>query len=593
MVVTNNDDSRQQTGFSGSWTDPNATTSLDQQNQETVAADPDGNGVANETIYLWNPNALNTQGLFPSRFPSSVTRIDDLIKLVRDDMSYQERLAFKRKLWAAGFYTPELTSPSSNISRQEDQQASFSGLQLREELTGKWTKGEEGGPDDETALRSLFSKYQQLNKDAQRTGAAIDLDAVWIDELASNAGQSREDIVSQYDLPGLTLKLQDWAVQNLGRALKDEEVQKVFEQTLAFDKEPGDISRTTNKWSASNTEMDPLSRKQLVAGGGPDSSAINFGRGLAATYNLVVDAALTMSPKMVGATSEFEEAFREGRAVKITGDRQRMIKLHEWAQTQNLDNGIFENVRFTYENNSNEPTGLLLSMNEGAKIPPMATTNFSYGQRGSELDKFLDSIKRPGDVRAYSWEGDGPNRRGAYGMSDQIWEYYSNQLGVDSGDTSITSQDRVARAYVSDLWSRYGSWKEVALALRVNEDTANRRRLDRESQGDGYVDVVTDPSELNWAEKAIAKMGYWKPVLDSSKSKDLYESMYGNNAAYIPTNVFAGVPNPGTQTDNKMAFVAQKLFGTEISAANILENVMKTAGQKEWIPYTGERKWKP
>jgi hypothetical protein len=69
--------------------------------------------------------------------------------------------------------------------------------------------------------------------------------------------------------------------------------------------------------------------------------------------------------------------------------------------------------------------------------------------------------------------------------------------------------------------------------------------------------------------------------------------MYSNNAAYIPANVFSGIPNPGEQTENKMAFVAQKLYGTEISATNVLEQVMKTAGQKEVIPYAGERKWKP
>jgi hypothetical protein len=586
--LTTQEQARQTTGFSSGWSDPNSGY-VDQQteNERIVQEDPDGDGVPNSTIYLWNPNALNTQGLFPSRFPSSVTRVDDLIKLIREGMSYAERLSFKRKLWAAGFYTDNLTSPSSTLNK-ENQLDTTSGLRRRENLTGAWENG------DEDAIKKLIDVQKTANQNNKgRTGTAIDLDSAWIDQLSTVSQQSRDDLVDQYNLGGLSLQLQDWARKNLGRSLKDEEVQKVLMQTLAFDREPGEISSTTSEWSAANTEMDPLSRRQLVAGGGPDSSAINFGRGLASTYNLVVDAALTMTPKMIGATSEFEDAFREGRAVKITGDRQRMIKLHEWAQTQNVDNGIFDNVRFIYENNSNEPSGLLLSMNEGAKIPPMATTDFSYGQRGSDLDKFLDSIKRPGDVDAYKWEGEGPNRRGAYGMSDQIWEHYSNQLNIDSGDTSITAQDRVARAYVSDLWSRYGSWKEVALALRVNEDTANRRRVEREAQGDGYVDVVTDPSELSWAEKAIAKMGYWKPVLDASKSKDLYESMYGNNAAYIPANVFSGIPNPGEQTENKMAFIAQKLYGTEISATKVLEDVMKTAGQREWIPYTGERKWKP
>lgn len=568
--------------------DPNSTAAAGQTDARTGQTEQgtqptSGNNVSNKTIYLWNPNALNTQGLFPSRFPSTVARVDDLIKLIRDDMSYTERLAFKRKLWAAGFYNPNLTSPAS--TQKLDTGEIVSGLKTREELTGKWDQ-----TADETALKLLVANQEQQNKDVGRTGAAIDLDAAWLDQLSSKAGQTREDIVSQYDLGGLSLKLQKWAEDNLGRQFKDQEVQKILSDTLAFDQDPGEIS-STNQWAASNTQTDPLSRKQLVTGGGPDSSAINFGRGLAATYNLVVDASLSMNPKMIGATSEFEDAFREGRAIKITGDRQRMIKLHEWANTQKRDDGIFENVRFTYENNSNEPTGLLLSMNEGAKVPPMATADFSFGQRGSDLDKFLDSIKRPGDVTAYSWEGEGPNRRGAYGMSDQIWEHYSNQLNIDSGDTSITAQDRVARAYISDLWSRYGSWKEVALALRVNEDTANRRRSERESQGDGYVDVVTDPSELSWAEQAITKMGSWKPTLDSSKSKDLYDSMYGANTAYMPANLFAGVPDPGSESENKMLWLAQKANSQEIAVNSIMQSVMKKAAGNAIPKYTGERKY--
>jgi len=340
----------------------------------------------------------------------------------------------------------------------------------------------------------LFDRYAENNKDVGRTGQALDLDTIFSEKLLEESAQTRENLIGNYDLQGITLALQDFASTTLDRQFTEEELQKLLQKTFAFDQEPGEVSSSTASWAARNTAADPLTKRQIVIGGGPDSSAINFGRGLASTYNLVVDTAFTTTPKMFGATQEFEEAFQEGRAVKIVGDRQRMIMLHEWANTQKTDNGVFENVRFVYETNSNEPTGLLLSMREGKQIPPMAMTGFSFGQTGSEMDKFLDSVKRPGEVYAYSWEGDGPNRRGAYGMSDQIWEFYTNQIGIDSGDTSITAQDRVARAYVSDLWSRYGSWTEVALALRVNEDTANRRAAERQAQGAGYVDVVTDPS---------------------------------------------------------------------------------------------------
>jgi hypothetical protein len=565
---------RQQTGFSSGWSAPGSTNvNLEEQNEQVVANDP--TGVTGSSIYLWNPNALNTQGLFPSRFPSSVSSYDQLVALIRDDMSYSERLQFKRKLWAAGFYTQGFSSPAGI-----NEESGISGLQQREDLTGTWD-----AKADDAALKLLFTNYKETNSQTGTTGRAIDLDNIWADTLSTSAALTREDIVSTYDLPGLATTLQGWSQKNLGRDLTDEEVQKIFQQTLAFDQEPGEISGTTSQWSATNLETDPLTRQQIVVGGGDNSSAINFGRGLASTYNLVVDASLNMNPKSIGATSEFEEAFQEGRAVKITGDRQRMIKLHEWANTQNRPDGVFENVRFVYENNSNEPTGLLISMREGAKIPTLAASDFSFGQRGSDLDKFLDSVKRPGDVYAYSWDGEGPNRRGAYGMSDQIWEFYSNQLGIDSGDTSITAQDRVARAYVSDLWSRYGSWKEVALALRVNEDTANRRKAEREAQGEGFVDVVTDPSELSWADEAIAKMGSWTPVLDSTGSKSLYESMYGANAMYIPQNLYAGVPNPGAQTENKMAWIAQRAYQTEIDSTGMLMDVIKSAGKKRFRTY--------
>ena len=508
--------------------------------------------------------------------------MQDLIKLVRDDMSYQERLAFKRKLWAAGFYG-DATAPGAMPETAE------SGYDFGANLKGDWNNNNGA---DENALKELFSRYAEENKNVGRTGQALDLDSIFSEKLLEQGGKTRESLISEYDLQGLTLALQSWAGETLDRQFTDEELQKLLQKTFAFDKAPGEVSSSTASWASRNTTADPLTNQQIVIGGGPDSSAINFGRGLASTYNLVVDTGFTTAPKMIGATSEFEEAFQEGRAVKITGDRKRMIMLHEWANTQKTDNGVFENVRFVYDGNSNEPTGLLLSMREGKQIPPMAMTGFSFGQTGSDMDKFLDSIKRPGEVYAYSWEADGPNRRGAYGMSDQIWEFYSNQLGLDSGDTSITAQDRVARAYVTDLWSRYGSWTEVALALRVNEDTANRRAAERQAQGSGYVDVVTDPSDLSWANAAIAKMGEWKPVLDTQTSKDLYSSMYGENTNYIPLNVFAGPPSNAPEAKNKALLQASRDYLGEINTNKILENVVKIASTKTLRDFSKlERKW--
>lgn len=570
--------------------DSNSTVAAGQTDPRTGQTNP-GNGTGNQgssqsgnqtgPLYLWNPNALNTQGLFPKRFPSTLNSMQDLITLIRDDMSYQEKLAFKRKMWAAGLYAAGEPGSLQNDANGVPQ----SGYDIGAALKGDWNQV------DEAALNVLFTRYKEDNKNVGRTGKALDFDSVFSDVFIEQSGETREGLIGNFNLQGLTISLQEWAGKNLGRELKDEEAQKLLQQTFSFDQAPGEVSSTT-QWSAQNTATDPMTKQQIVVGGGPDSSAINFGRGLAATYNLVVDTAFTTTPKLIGATQEFEDAFQEGRAVKITGDRQRMIKLHEWANTQKTDNGVFENVRFVYENNSNEPTALLISMREGKQIPPMGMTGFSFGQTGSDMDKFLDSVKRPGDVYAYSWEGDGPNRRGAYGMSDQIWEYYSNQLGIDSGDTSITAQDRVARSYVSDLWKRYGSWKEVALALRINEDTANRRAAERQTQGSGYVDIVTDPSELSWADAAIAKMGEWKPVLDQQGSQDLYASMYGDNLNYVPLNVFAGPPSNATEAENKMKWLAQKVYSGEVSANNVLSDVMKNASKKKVRDFSGlERKW--
>lgn len=534
-------------------------------------------------LYLWNPNALNTQGLFPKRFPSTVASMQDLIALVRDDMSYQERLAFKRKLWAAGFYG-DAAAPGAMPETDK------SGYDFGADLKGTWDEGDNKA--DTNALQALFNRYAEENKNVGRTGQALDLDTIFSEKLLEQSGTTRDNLISEYDLQGLTVALQTWAGETLDRQFTEEELQGLLQKTFAFDQAPGEVSSSTASWASNNTAADPLTKQQIVVGGGPDSSAINFGRGLAATYNLIVDTAFTTTPKMFGATSEFEEAFQEGRAVKIVGDRQRMIMLHEWANTQKTDNGVFENVRFVYETNSNEPTGLLLSMREGKQIPPMAMTGFSFGQTGSEMDKFLDSVKRPGDVYAYSWEGDGPNRRGAYGMSDQIWEFYSNQLGLDSGDTSITAQNRVARAYVTDLWSRYGSWTEVALALRVNEDTANRRAAERQAQGAGYVDVVTDPSDLSWANAAVAKMGEWKPVLDTQNSEDLYSSMYGENTNYIPMNIFAGPPSNAPEAKNKALLQAQRDYLSEVNTNKIMQDVMKMAANGSLPDFSKlERKW--
>ena len=555
------------------------------QNENVVANDPEGIAqvINDSAIYLWNPNAVNNTGLFPSRFASTVKNKDELLRLIRDDMSYSERLAFKQKLWAAGYYTPNRKAIGFDPTSDEQDP-----LNIRNDLTGNFQYGQNGDPDDSQAIERLFQDYVDVNADSGRTGAAIDLDSVFSDQLLTNAAQTREDMISRYDMQGLYLTMQDWSRKNLGRDLAETEMQKLFDQVFAFDQEPGAISGAT-QWNVASAEIDPLSRQQIVTGGGDNSSAINFGRGLASTYNLVVDASLNMNPKSIGATSEFEKAFTEGRAVKITGDLQRMIKLHEWANTQKRPDGVFENVRFVYDGTSNEPTGLLLSMNEGAKIPTMAASNFAYGQRSTDLDKFLDSVKRPGDVYAYSWEGEGPNRRGAYGLSDPIWEHYTNQLNIDAADTSITAQDRVARAYAADLYERYGSWKEVALAMRVHEDTANRRKAGREQQGEGFVDVVTDPTELAWADAAIAKMGTWTPVLDTKETEDLYKSMYGAGALYTPSNLFAGLPSTPQEAENKSRYMAEKVFKNELDMNDIMQMVMKRTGSTRLRTYN---EWK-
>jgi hypothetical protein len=451
--------------------------------------DPALGGASNSQVLMRNRYSRHTSNALPSWVLDSYG-IDQLPALV-GQMTEDEVLTLKQRLWTAGVL--KASAPPTN------------------------------GAADETVKTALQSAA---------FGAAaqgLDLDTYLDMETSRNAGALRDAAIDIYDIPGTVAKLMNQSVKDLGRPLTDDEISQILASATGPqpDVAPNSYDAAQLEASRQGAYIDPtgapMAAPMNLSGGGPDSTAIQFGKSLARSFGLSVVQDFTPTGQVPF------DGYRDGRGFSVSGAPEQMHLLHEWAQDKIGDDKLFTNVQARYDNpGSDTPTSIAFEVRQGA-LRPEITAN-----AGPEDDvtRFLDAVKRPGNGWAEyrSWEGEGSHRRGAYGVSDQIWDYYSARLGIDNGDHSPHNQDRVAAVYAQDLYSRYGNWEDVAYAFRANEAEANKRNDWRRYQA-GSPDSF-DHSEDDWVHKAMVDFGnrnvrrdYGGPV-----GGDAYSQMFGDGA---------------------------------------------------------------
>lgn len=505
------------------------------------------------SLQLWSNYDISGSTLFPNYFPQEVTR-EQLNQFV-NGMRADERIRLKRQLWSAGFY-----SASRNELLQVNSTSRTIGG-LEPDVSPGWTDL------DNKALNNALTLYDQDNG---TRSSPISFSAFVANEQKKTAANTQVSVAEAFGTGGLSETLQSWFMELTGRRLKDEEVSQLLNATFSTDMPGGNVS----------TKM------QYALGGGPTSSSLNIANSLADMYQLTVTAGFTDNPETVGgASQEFYDAFKDGRAVKISGEDAKLLRFHEWARTQ--QGQLFENVRAVYENGGSTPTGVIVSFIDGAAIPDFAGANFSNADTPSQVQRFMSAVRKPGSWEAYADWGTQPNRRGAYGLSDQIWAFYTEQLGIDQADRTPNAQDRVAAAYIRDLSMKYhNNWEDVAYAIRLSEEEADTRIADRISQGAGYVDNLT--MDKMWAKEAVDKMGNWRALYDPSNLKNTYEAKFGVGMAG-DINPFAGMPKTEDQAMAKLKNNMWKLKGYEIANTEFMSKLIKDMKITSFAP--GQEPW--
>lgn len=511
------------------------------------------------SLQLWSAYDVSGSTLFPNYFAQEMTReqLGQSIKGMRAD----ERIRLKRQLWAAGFYNLKNNAEATNrLASVDAMSGTVAGLEP--DTSPTWTSA------DNLALNAALTLY---DKDSSNRSTPISFSAFVANEQKKTAVNTANDIASIFDTGSLTETLQNWFMDVAGRRLKDDEVNQLLNATFNTD------MANSNK----STVM------QYAFGGGPTSTALNVANSLADMYQLTVTAGFTDDPKTVGGvTEEFYDAFKDGRAVKISGEDAKLLRFHEWARTQQGE--LFENVRAVYENGGSTPTGVIVSLRDGAAIPDFAGANFSNADTPSQLQRFMSAIRKPGGAwEAYADWGSQPNRRGAYGLSDQIWSFYTEQLGIDQADHTPDAQDRVAAAYVRDLAAKYrNNWEDMAYAIRLSEEEADVRVADRMAQGAGYVDNLTD--DKIWAQQAVNNMGNWRALYDPSNLRTTYEAKFGGGLAG-DINPFAGMPKTPDEAMAKLKNKMWKIKGYEIANENFMSRLIKDMKITSYAP--GQEPW--
>jgi hypothetical protein len=487
------------------------------------------------TITLHRGNAETKSGAFNSNVPET-TNVGDAKKLISSGVfHYEDIMRLKQRLWAAGFWAGGGTAGETAIQNG-----------------GPPNNPSVDDPEFISAWSKLIDTTVAANENVSDPSQIQSLDDILVGSINRNKQFILESTRNAYDYSGAVTSLNTMAQSRLGRDWTKEELDTILAAT-ASDKAGVDWNQNSG-----NSNM-------VIHGGGPDSTALGFGREVAKLFGLTVLQDYT--PEKSKAP---DAAFFHGLGMTLTGSPEQMLQMHEWARSQQNESGVFANVHANYENGSGNPSSITVTFNDGAVRPMLNQTGFATANsnKADDLSNFMEALKRPGGWTAYSW-GDNAAARGAYGLSDEIWNVYSQRLGIDSSDVSPISQDRVARAYVQDLYSGSGpnhnlrNWSDVALAIRGNEDLARQRNEARAAADLGtFVDTTTPEDLISHANEVVSKMGRVQAPQGTLNS-DLYASLFGSSGDELPgtNNPFAGRPADSS------AFKSEAMYNTNIYSA--------------------------
>jgi len=516
-------------------------------------------------IRLQNFSSGNRSGLFGNA-PAEMTV--DQFKTYIANLSYEERRRLKSVLYNAGYY--------ARVEYQTGGDARTLGnLDVEQPESGSWFEA------DDQALGAMLSEYYvhlDTNKDNMDLDTFVQQRVI---ETSKMTGLALEG--TGVDPLGLADELQAWATKGLGRELSEQELTQIMQYVFTSNR-PDERSGLVQYNNIG---------QRIITGGGPTSSAIGFGTQLANAYNLVVSQSFASDPTQAGIPADLANAYKDGRAVTLTGDSAQLMRFLSWAQTQDGEKSFIETVR---GEDSETPDGRQITkvrvvFRDEAKIPEyMQDVNFA-GQQLTNKQQFVESLRSGNSVDGFNWgAGSDPMHRGAYGLSDQLWSYWTGQLGIDSSDYSIENQNRVIEAHTDFLYQKYnGNWELMALAMVADEGTADAVAYNMSLAGNQGTDPYgSDPSVIK-ARKIVADMPKRvRPQNESGGAASLNMT--------VPTlgwraSQYGGIPEDNDQAKAKAMRVFKDVYKSDIDTYGVISALEEEiAKSQEFDPYADWRK---
>lgn len=474
----------------------------------------------NATIEIRNRYQPTQSGAFPSWFPAQLKRRDAISLLER--MSSVEIIYLKQRLWAAGFLTGGTAL----------QGASESGAVTS--IPG--TESPPTSPVMDAATKDAFLLFFDEAATSKGVNGGPDtLDSYMNRSISARSAERELAFAQTYNYADALEGIQQWAYSKLGRYFTDEETQELLRKTANANTSYDNPLRT-QYGGYGNAQGDAAVAALPLRGGSPDSTAQSFLNQLARVYGL----------QPVSNTGE-DAAFRDYRGLTMTGSADQIMALSKYVGDSQLGpNTIWErnDIQAIDPNNPDAGYRLVLAVKDNVEAPQIAGIDLSATQSfGDDVSKFLSAANNGN----YQWNQQQGNSFGAYGLSQQIWDYYTTSVfkNIDPNDHSKEAQDAVARAYANDLYSghhNWQNWEDVAYAFLLNEDVARANRDIRNSAGDPSAFNSRTPNDsrtrvANLLQKMANPVVTGGNLVGGMRVADPYTQMFGDTtgagAAYM------------------------------------------------------------
>lgn len=485
----------------------------------------------------------------PSWLNFAVTK-EEFVEIVKKNFSAKERLALKQQLYAAGYYGQKAWA---SRSVPED---------------GQWDAVYEAQENTDTAALLTFLDDVESNTYGNTITSTLN------EKTRLELPNLRSITSATLNIDAELLQLQGTAEKLINRRLTDQEQKQIVDSILGF----GD-STATKRMPTGNIGADAGA---FITGGGADSSALTYGKALARSWGLQPIRGYVSETTNPGQ----DPAFYKGLAMRVAGAEDYMFAFNEWAQTQVGPDKVFESVRPIYDDSPAPPSvgpqgvqvpeGMEISQgrvpsyieikfNEGSVAPQLTDEKFMY-QQDSQLQRFIDSVRRPGEWLAYNWDGFGPSQRGAYLINEDVYAEYARNLGIEESDKGVSAQDKIANAYSSDLLKEYGDTDLAAVALRYGRMVADQLK------SEGGIEASEDDELKNWVKGVRRSMADWKPrFAPDMEGADYFGSQM---APAMGMGGYGGV----IMSDEQFAAASYKefesRFRTEINANRMMDGIV-------------------